>query len=170
MRITIRVKIPDDVLESAARLAERHITDRFLPDKAIDVIDEAGSRANLKNVGLVELAALKEELKKVQEDKESAISAESIEDYQKAADLKVRECKLLEQIKEIEDKNKDVEITIDDIAFVIESWTKIPVQRLTELEAEKLLNLEERLHRRVIGQDKAGNEYFESYKKEQSRF
>ncbi len=150
-----KVKIPDDVVESAARLAERHITDRFLPDKAIDVIDEAGSRANLKNVGLVELAALKEELKRVQEDKESAISADSIEDYQKAADLKVRECKLLEQIKEIEDKNKDVEITIDDIAFVIESWTKIPVQRLTELEAEKLLNLEERLHRRVIGQDKA---------------
>lgn len=150
-----KVKISDSVLESAARLAERHITDRFLPDKAIDVIDEAGSRANLKNVGLVELAALKEELKRVQEDKECAISADSIEDYQKAADLKVSECKLIEQIKEIEDRNKDVEITIDDIAFVIESWTKIPVQRLTEIEAEKLLNLEERLHERVIGQDEA---------------
>jgi ATP-dependent Clp protease ATP-binding subunit ClpE len=150
-----KVNISDSVLEAAVRLSERYITDRFLPDKAIDVIDEAGSRANLKNVGLVELAALKEELKKVQEEKESAVSADSIEDYQKAADLKVRECKLLEKIREIEDKNKDVEITIDDIAFIIESWTKIPVQRLTEIEAEKLLNLEERLHKRVIGQDEA---------------
>lgn len=150
-----KVNISDSVLEAAVRLSERYITDRFLPDKAIDVIDEAGSRANLKNVGLVELAALKEELKKVQEEKESAISADSIEDYQKAADLKVRECKLLEQIREIEEKNKDVEITIDDIAFIIESWTKIPVQRLTEIEAEKLLNLEERLHKRVVGQDEA---------------
>ncbi len=150
-----KVNISDDVLEAAVRLSERYITDRFLPDKAIDVIDEAGSRANLKNVGLVELAALKEELRKIQEEKENAISADSIEDYQKAADLKVSECKLLEQIKDIEDKNKDVEITTDDVAYVIESWSKIPVQRLTEIETEKLLNLEERLHKRVIGQDEA---------------
>lgn len=150
-----RVKISDEVLKAAAVLSERYITDRFLPDKAIDVIDEAGSRANLKNVGLVELEALKEELKRVQEDKEYAISADSIEDYQKAADLKVRECKLIQQIKDIEDRNKDVEITSEDIAYVIEAWTKIPVQRLTEVEAEKLLNLEERLHGRVIGQHEA---------------
>lgn len=150
-----RVKISNEVIEKAVIFSERYITDRFLPDKAIDVIDEAGSRANLKNVGLVELEALKEELKKVQEEKEYAISADSIEDYQKAADLKVRECKLLQQIKEIEDKNKDVEITVEDIAYVIESWTKIPVQRLTEIETEKLLNLEERLHNRLIGQNAA---------------
>jgi len=149
------VKISDEVLEAAAKLSERYITERFLPDKAIDVIDEAGSRANLKNVGLVELTALKEELKKVQEEKENAVSADSIEDYQKAADLKVRECKLLEKIREIQEKNKDVEITIDDIAYVIEAWTKIPVQKLTEIETEKLLNLEERLHKRVIGQNQA---------------
>ncbi|HOV25954.1 MAG TPA: ATP-dependent Clp protease ATP-binding subunit [Pseudobacteroides sp.] len=149
------VKISDEVLEAAAKLSERYITERFLPDKAIDVIDEAGSRANLKNVGLVELTALKEELKKVQEEKENAVSADSIEDYQKAADLKVRECKLLEKIREIQEKNKDVEITIDDIAYVIEAWTKIPVQKLTEIESEKLLNLEERLHKRVIGQNQA---------------
>ncbi len=149
------VKISDDVLEAAAKLSERYITERFLPDKAIDVIDEAGSRANLKNVGLVELTALKEELKKVQEEKENAVSADSIEDYQKAADLKVRECKLLENIREIREKNNDIEITVDDIAFVIEAWTKIPVQKLTEIETAKLLNLEERLHNRVIGQNQA---------------
>lgn len=150
-----RVKIPDEVIKAAAVLSERYITDRFLPDKAIDVIDEAGSRANLKNVGLVELEALKEELKRVQEEKENAVSADSIEDYQKAADLKVHECKLLKGIRDIEDRSKDVIISIDDIAYVIEAWTKIPVQRLTEIETEKLLNLEERLHKRVIGQHKA---------------
>ncbi|MCX7921408.1 MAG: ATP-dependent Clp protease ATP-binding subunit [Clostridia bacterium] len=150
-----RVKISEEVIKAAAILSERYITDRFLPDKAIDVIDEAGSRANLKNDGLVEFEALKEELKKVQEEKENAVSADSIEDYQKAADLKIRECRLLQQIKDIEDKNKDVEITTEDIAFVIESWTKVPVQRLTEVESEKLLNLEDRLHKRVIGQHEA---------------
>jgi len=149
------VKISDEVLETAAKLSERYITERFLPDKAIDVIDEAGSRANLKNVGLVELTALREELKKVQEEKENAVSADSIEDYQKAADLKVRECKLLENIRKIKEKNKDVEITVDDIAYVIEAWTKIPVQKLTEIETERLLNLDERLHSRVIGQNQA---------------
>jgi len=150
-----RVKVSDDVIRAAVVLSERYITDRFLPDKAIDVLDEAGSRANIKNVGLIEFEALKDELKKVQEEKETAISADSIEDYQKAADLKVRECKLLQQIKDIEYKNKDMEITLDDIAYVIESWTKIPIQRLTEIEAKKLLVLEERLHGRVIGQNEA---------------
>ncbi|MCX7745635.1 MAG: ATP-dependent Clp protease ATP-binding subunit [Clostridia bacterium] len=150
-----KVKISDEVLKAAAIYSERYITDRFLPDKAIDIIDEAGSRANLKNVGLVELEALKEELKKVQEEKETAISADSIEDYQKAADLKVHECKLLEQIKDLEEKNKDAEITVEDVAYVIEAWTKIPVQRLTEIETQKLLNLEERLHKTLIGQDEA---------------
>jgi|LSQX01.1.fsa_nt_gb ATP-dependent Clp protease ATP-binding subunit ClpE len=150
-----RVKISDEVIKAAVRLSDRYITDRFMPDKAIDVIDEAGSRANLKNTGLVELEALKDELKKVQEEKENAISADSIEDYQKAADLKVRECKLLEEIKEFEDKNKEDILTVEDIAYVIEAWTKIPVQKLTEIEAEKLMNLEERLHKRVIGQHEA---------------
>lgn len=150
-----RVKISDEVIEAAARLSERYITDRYLPDKAIDVIDEAGSRANLKNTGLVELEAMKDELRKVQEEKEYAISADSIEDYQKAADLKVHECKLLQKIKEFEEKNKEYELTVEDIAYIIESWTKIPVQKLTEVEAVKLMNLEERLHKRVIGQEKA---------------
>lgn len=126
-----------------------------MPDKAIDVIDEAGSRANLKNTKLAELETYKEELKRVQEEKESAVSADSIEDYQKAADLKVYECKLTELIKDIEDTSKDVELTVEDIAAVIEAWTKIPIQRLTEGEAEKLMSLETRIHQKVIGQEKA---------------
>ena len=150
-----RVKISDEVIEAAAKLSERYITDRFLPDKAIDVIDEAGSRVNLRNTGLVELEALKDELRKVQEEKEFAISADSIEDYQKAADFKVHECKLLQKIKDFEERNKEDELTVEDIAYVIEAWTKIPVQKLTEIEAVKLMNLEERLHKRVIGQKEA---------------
>jgi ATP-dependent Clp protease ATP-binding subunit ClpA len=150
-----RVKIPDEVIEAAARLSERYISDRYLPDKAIDVIDEAGSRVNLKNHRLVELEEMKAELKRIQEEKENAVSADSIEDYQKAADLKVRECQLLLKIREFEESNKEDELTVEDVAYVIESWTKIPVQRLTEIEAEKLINLEERLHKRIVGQEEA---------------
>lgn len=150
-----RVKISEEIVKAAVNYSERYITDRLLPDKAIDVIDEAGSRANLKNVKLAELQSYKDELRKVQEEKETAISADSIEDYQKAADLKVHECRLLGLIKDIEDTSKDVELTIDDVASVIEAWTKIPIQRLSEEESQKLISLEERLHRRVIGQNKA---------------
>jgi ATP-dependent Clp protease ATP-binding subunit ClpE len=150
-----RVKITDEIIKLTVTLSERYINDRFLPDKAIDILDEAGSRANIKNVELAKLDMLKEELKIVQEEKESAISADSIEDYQKAADLKVRECKLLEEIHEMEERIKEVYITSDDVAHVIETWTKIPVKRLTEIEAKKLLNLEERIHKRLIGQHDA---------------
>ncbi|HOA97330.1 MAG TPA: AAA family ATPase [Acetivibrio saccincola] len=150
-----RVKITDEIIKLTVNLSERYIHDRFLPDKAIDILDEAGSRANIKNVELAKLDMLKEELKSVQEEKENAVSADSIEDYQKAADLKVRECKLLSQIEEMEEKIKDVYITPDDVAHVIETWTGIPVTKLTEMEAEKLLKLEERLHKRIIGQHNA---------------
>ncbi|ACL76461.1 ATP-dependent Clp protease ATP-binding subunit [Ruminiclostridium cellulolyticum] len=150
-----RVKINDEIVKAAVNYSERYITDRLLPDKAIDVIDEAGSRANLRNTKLAELQSYKDELKKVQEEKEFAVSADSIEDYQKAADLKVYECKLQELIKDIEDTSKDVELTVEDIAAVIEAWTKIPIQRLSEGESEKLMSLESRIHQRVIGQEKA---------------
>jgi ATP-dependent Clp protease ATP-binding subunit ClpC len=150
-----RVKISQEVIIAAVNYSERYITDRFLPDKAIDVIDEAGSRANLRNDKLAELQTYKDELLKVQEDKDTAVSADSIEDYQKAADLKVYECKLIGMIKDIEDTNKDIPLTIDDVASVIEAWTKIPIQRLSEEESEKLINLEFRIHKRVIGQTKA---------------
>jgi len=150
-----KVKISDEVIKASAVLSERYITDRFLPDKAIDVIDEAGSRANLRNTVLAKLELAKQELKKVQEDKESAISADSIEDYQKAADLKTLECKLNTDLSELEKEHRDLEITIEDVASVIEAWTGIPVQRIKEAETEKLLNLDERIRARVIGQEHA---------------
>ncbi len=151
------VKISDELIEAAVKLSERYITDRYLPDKAIDVIDEAGSRANLKNMALAELAVLEEELNEVLERKEDAARADSIDDYQKAAELKFAESKLREDIEKKRAESKNSQITIDDVARVIESWTKIPVQRITELESEKLLNLEKRIHERIIGQNMAVN-------------
>ncbi|MGY0374960.1 AAA family ATPase [Clostridium sp. JNZ J1-5] len=145
-----KVKISDRVIEMAVNLSERYITDRFLPDKAIDVIDEASSRANLKNRGLVELEALKEELIKVELNMKEAAANN---DYEKAAKYKVDQFKVQEKIDHIEKNCKNIELTVEDIAYVIEAWTKIPVQRITEEEADKLLNLEEKLHKRVIGQN-----------------
>ena len=146
-----QVRLSDEVIEAAVKLSSRYIQDRFLPDKAIDVIDEAGSRVNLKNQGSVELTTLKARLKEVQELKEQAALDD---DYKKAADYKVEECRLQEEIKKLEADVGDLDVTLDDIAYVIESWTGIPVQRVSETEASKLLKLEERLHRRVIGQNR----------------
>lgn len=150
-----RVMITDDIIKVAVEMSERYITDRFLPDKAIDIIDEAGSRANLNNKAILDLKLKKDELKEIQEQKEYAVSADSIEDYQKAADLKVKECRLLEEVALLEKDTLVSKITVDDVASIIEAWTKIPVQRLTEVETQKLLNLENRLGKRVIGQRKA---------------
>ncbi|MCB2292016.1 ATP-dependent Clp protease ATP-binding subunit [Clostridium algoriphilum] len=147
-----KVKISDEVIEEVVNLSERYITDRFLPDKAIDVIDEAGSRANLKNKGLVELAGLKEESVKIQTEKNEA---EDTGNFEKAAEYRTKLCKVKEDISKTQKKCSDVQITIEDIAFVIETWTKIPIQKITEKEAKKLLNLESRLHKRVIGQNEA---------------
>lgn len=150
-----KVSISDEVIRAAAVLSERYITDRFLPDKAIDIIDEAASRANLNNTALVELEKRKLELQKVQEEKENAANADSIEDYQKAAELKSRECQLQTDIAALTAKSGNIAITPEDIAAVIEGWTKIPVQHITEYETDRLINLEQRLHQRLIGQDKA---------------
>lgn len=147
-----KVNITDEVIEAAANLSERYITDRYLPDKAIDVIDEASSRANLKNKGLVELKALKEELEVL--DGKMKYAAENF-DYEKSAQYKVEECRLQEKIAKLEKECSDVYLSVEDIAYVIEAWTKIPVKSITEEEAEKLLKLEERLHKRVIGQHEA---------------
>ncbi|MDR1061836.1 MAG: ATP-dependent Clp protease ATP-binding subunit [Clostridiales bacterium] len=165
-----KVTLPDEVLEAAAKMSERYISDRFLPDKAIDVIDEAGSRCNLRNNGLVELEALKAELKAVQEEKDYAISVDSIEDYQKAADLKVRECKLLDRIKVVESLYLGLEVTLDDVAQVIEAWTKIPVKKLTQLDTERLMSLEERIHRRIVGQHEAVEAVCRSIRRSRSGF
>lgn len=150
-----KVLISDDVIEKTVKMSEKYIHDRFLPDKAIDLIDEACSKINLGNKALYELEMIKNELKKLSEEKEEAVSSDSIEDYQKAADLKTKECTLTERMKEIEATLTPSVLNVQDIAEVIERWTKIPVTKITEAETQKLLNLEGNLHRRIIGQNVA---------------
>ncbi len=150
-----KVKISSDVIRQAVIMSEKYIHDRFLPDKAIDILDEACSRINLENKDLFKLEILKQELIKVQNQKQEVVAADSTEDYQKAADLKTRECQLMEELDKLNEKLKPRQITIQDIANVIESWTKIPVKKITEAETKKLLNLETNLHKRIIGQEEA---------------
>lgn len=162
-----KVHIEDEVIEAAVRMSERYITDRFLPDKAIDVIDEAGSRANLKNHGLVEVKALEEELQRIEAQRAEA-TADG--DYEKAARLRVDSLKLEEKIKKLENESTHVHLTVEDIAYVIEAWTKIPVKRITEEEAEKLIELENRLHKRVIGQHSAVEAISKAVRRNRSGF
>ncbi len=150
-----KVRISNDVIKQTVIMSEKYIHDRFLPDKAIDILDEACSRINLNNKELYELEVLKNELKSVQEEKEEAAQADSTEDYKKAAELKTKECSLMEQIDNLNKKMELKSLTVQDIAEVIESWTKIPVKKITEAETQKLLNLESNLHKRVVGQDAA---------------
>ncbi|MDR1101807.1 MAG: AAA family ATPase [Clostridiales bacterium] len=149
------VKISDQVIKTAVTLSKRYITDRFLPDKAIDVIDEAGARININNTELWELAKVRLDLAKIQKEKENAVSADSIEDYQKAADLKIKECCLIEKIQQLENQCTDVYISAQDVAEVIELWTGIPIKKITEFEANQLMSLEARLEKNVIGQNQA---------------
>lgn len=146
------VKISPEIIEQAVKMSERYITDRFLPDKAIDVIDEAGSKVNLKNKALYDVRVLNDRLILIDEDIENATEEN---DFETIANLKVEKLKIEEDIKKAEIESRKSKITFDDIASVIESWTKIPVHRLTEDEATKLLNLESRIHERVIGQNDA---------------
>ncbi len=150
-----KVTVTPDIIEKTVKMSEKYIHDRFLPDKAIDLIDEACSKINLKNKALFELELIKNELKKVAEEKEEAVSSDSIEEYQKAADLKTKECTLIQRMEEIEKDLKPAILTIQDIAEVIERWTKIPVTKITEAETQKLLNLEANLHKHIISQDEA---------------
>ena len=150
-----KVKISNDVIEKTVRMSEKYIHDRFLPDKAIDILDEACSKINLNNKELYKLEILKNELAQVQAEKDEAVSTDSIEDYQKAADLKTKECSLMEQIEELNKKLTIKSLTVQDIAIVIENLTKIPVKKITETETQKLLNLEQNLHKRIIGQNQA---------------
>ncbi|MDR0930665.1 MAG: AAA family ATPase [Clostridiales bacterium] len=149
------IKISDQVIALAVKLSKRYISDRFLPDKAIDVIDEAGSRINLTNTKLWELAKLKNELNNIQKDKENAAAADSISDYKKAADLKSKECYLEEKINNLENQCENIVINPHDIAEIIEMWTKIPVKRITDYESNQLMSLDARLAKKVIGQDDA---------------
>lgn len=131
-------------------MSEKYIHDRFLPDKAIDILDEACSRINLNNQDLFKLQVLKKRLQEVKEEQEE-IAAESAkatnendsnQDYEKAAKLKATECSITKEIDDIQKNITVPNLTVQDIAQVIESWTKIPVTKITEAETEKLLNLE----------------------------
>ena len=149
------VIIYNDIIEKIVYMSEKYIHDRFLPDKAIDILDEACSKINLSDKKLYDLEVLNNKLKDVQEQKEEAAQADSTEDYQKAAELKSQECSLLEQIDKIKKEMKPSVLTVQDIANVVESWTNIPVNKITEAETQKLINLESNLHKRIIGQDEA---------------
>jgi len=154
-----RVSIPDETLRAAAQLSERYITDRFLPDKAIDVIDEAGARARLASQAPpAEVAALKGDLDKINTDKEEAVRDQN---FERAASLRDRERDLQNQIRlRQEEWEKDRQTrrpTIDEeaIAFIVSRWTGIPVTRIQEAEASRLLRMEEEIHEAVVGQDEA---------------
>ena len=150
-----KVLISNDVIEKTVKMSEKYIHDRFLPDKAIDLIDEACSRINLNNKELYEIEVIKNKLAKIAEEKEEAVSSDSTEDYQKAADLKTKECILNDRLEELNKNLQLKALTVQDIAEVIENWTKIPVTKITEAETQKLLNLESNLHKRIIGQNAA---------------
>jgi ATP-dependent Clp protease ATP-binding subunit ClpC len=154
-----RIVIPDETLATAARLSERYITDRFLPDKAIDVIDEAGARARLATqVPPPEVNELKERLEELAESKDQSIRDQ---DFEKAAELRDRERDLQAEIRrkqeewEQERKNHRPTIGEEDVGFIVSRWTGIPVTRLREAESERLVHMEDELHERVIGQDEA---------------
>ena len=169
-----RLKITDDALVAAATLGDRYISDRFLPDKAIDLIDEAGSRVRLLNSKLPpEAKEVDKELRSVQKQKEEAVRDQ---DFTKAGELREKEVELREQIRTLLQNNRveaspDSEassesqvpeasesspmVNEEDIAHIVASWTGVPVQKLTESESVKLLNMEETLHQRLIGQDEA---------------
>src|SRR6184192_471885 len=154
-----RVIIPDDTLDAAAKLSERYITDRFLPDKAIDVIDEAGARARLATqVPPPEVAALKDKLEHINGDKENAVRDQN---FERAAALRDQERELQADIRrkqeawEKERQTHRPTITEEAVAFIVSRWTGIPVTRLQEAETARLLRMEEEMHQTVVGQDEA---------------
>ncbi len=154
-----RVVIPDQTLEGSARLSERYITDRFLPDKAIDVIDEAAARARLAaQVPPPEVAKLKEGLEEINRDKEEAVRDQN---FERAASLRDQERELQAEIRrrqeewERERQTHRPTIGEEDVAFIVSRWTGIPVTRLQEAETQRLLRMEEELHKSVVGQDPA---------------
>ncbi|MFT0727228.1 ATP-dependent Clp protease ATP-binding subunit [Synechococcus sp. F70.1] len=156
-----KLRISDAALEAAAKLADQYISDRFLPDKAIDLIDEAASRVRLINSQLPPAAReLDQELRRVLREKDAAVRAQ---DFDKAGELRDREMEIRQQIRAIaaakkaEDSSRTElpEVTEEDVAQVVSAWTGVPVAKLTESESEKLLHMEETLHQRIVGQDEA---------------
>ena len=154
-----RVEITDEALEAAVKLSSRYINDRFLPDKAIDLIDEASSRVRLLNYTKPEkIRELEGKISQLEEEKEQAIKTES---YERAGEIKKKQQKMRDRIAQIENKwqeerlSKKLVVGENEIAQVVSGWTKIPVQKLEEGESERLRNLEGILHQRVIGQEEA---------------
>ncbi|MCQ6276477.1 ATP-dependent protease ATP-binding subunit ClpC [Bacillus sp. V3B] len=154
-----RVSITDEAIDAAVKLSDRYISDRFLPDKAIDLIDEAGSKVRLRSYTTPpNLKELEVKLEDVRKEKDSAVQSQ---EFEKAASLRDSEQRLREQLEETKKVWKEKqgqensEVTVEDIASVVASWTGIPVSKLAQTETDKLLNLEEILHSRVIGQEEA---------------
>lgn len=154
-----RVSITDEAIDAAVKLSDRFISDRFLPDKAIDLIDEAGSKVRLRSYTTPpNLKELETKLEEIRKEKDAAVQSQ---EFEKAASLRDAEQRLREELEETKKVWKEkqgqenTEVTIDDIAAVVASWTGIPVSRLAATETEKLLKLEEILHSRVIGQEEA---------------
>lgn len=148
-----KVTISDAAVVAAAQLSDRYISDRFLPDKAIDLIDEAGSRVRLRHSRIINNKEIKLQLKNISKDKAEAIR---VQDFGKASKLNQEELKLQAKI-DLEDNLQTVKAIVDeeDIAQIVASWTGVPVNKLTESESELLLHLEDTLHKRLIGQEQA---------------
>jgi ATP-dependent Clp protease ATP-binding subunit ClpC len=154
-----RVEITDEALQAAVNLSDRYITDRFMPDKAIDLIDEGAAKVRIQNlITPPDLKDLEEKIENIDKEKEEAIR---IQDFERAANLRDKERSLKEQLKSMkvnwntQNSIKMLIVDAEKIASVVSSWTKIPIQKLTELESERLLNLEDILHKRVVGQNEA---------------
>ena len=153
-----KAKITDEALEAAVSLSSRYITDRFLPDKAIDVVDEAASKVRMKVFSAApDVKALETQLADVKKEKEAAVTAQ---EFEKAAEMRDEEKRIEKEIndkKKAAKENSDAKLVVtdEDIASVVAQWTGIPVSKIAEEESESLLHLEEELHKRVIGQDEA---------------
>lgn len=153
-----KAKITDEALEAAVSLSSRYITDRFLPDKAIDVVDEAASKVRMKVFSAApDLKALETQLADVKKEKEAAVTAQ---EFEKAAEMRDEEKRIEKEIndkKKAAKENSDAKLVVtdEDIASVVAQWTGIPVSKIAQEESESLLHLEEELHKRVIGQDEA---------------
>ncbi len=155
-----RVKITDEALEAAVNLADRYIQDRYLPDKAIDLIDEAGSRVRLRNyTAPPDLKEMEDKLESIRQEKEAAVRSQ---EFERAARLRDKEQQFRGKLNELKKDWEQKKVVSDqalvmeeDIAHIVSSWTGVPVQKLAEEEAERLLRMEEILHRRVIGQEEA---------------
>lgn len=154
-----QVTITDDAIKAAVKLSERYINDRFLPDKAIDLIDEAASKARLKSYTMPdEITKIEEQLNKLENEKEEAVKSEAFEEAGEIKKKQARKKARLEKLKQKweDDKNSsNIIVGEDEVADVVSAWTRIPVQRIAQAETERLIKLEETLHSRVIGQDEA---------------